>query len=107
MLNFTPSEWAAVEHRLSVPYCIAEALSDWESNDVASVVDLLHAEDLTGAMAVSNVLVGEVLVEAVEGSTYAASAETRSKQAAALRALEGAAKKIGHAFRVSVRVPYY
>ena len=78
--NFSPDEWSLMKHRLEVPDAIADVVVDSEMievtertrDEVDKICDLLLADDLAGAMAISQDITQIVIANCVECSTYAA-----------------------------------
>jgi len=106
--GFTPSEWAALAHRLEVPDALADVLDDYCPDDVHYVCECLLAGDWRRAVDHSTQLVDDVLVDCVEGSTWVgcASQETPQRLAAARRTLASLAKKIELMTGRRINVPY-
>jgi len=108
-VRLSPNEHAAIMDRLNLPDCIASALTDAFPGEKPTVSDT-YEEVLERAQHLA-ILVGAndrtippiftdldkaILVDAVEGSTYAARFEShqRKEQNAARRVLEMLAKKM-------------
>lgn len=108
VFTLTPAEWAAIQHRLETPDALADALEDdYARDDVETVASLLLLGEYESAMAVSETLVEAVMVDAIEGSTYAASVLNTPLERKALAALEHAAEKVGKHYQRRVIAPNY
>lgn len=105
MLTLTKLEKDILDHRLEISDCICEALNDgatedlerWHEDDVEDVCLELLRGDYEGAKAINERLFLEVLIDAVEGSTYYGAAiadQSKQKLAAIKRAGESLASKI-------------
>ncbi len=106
---FTKLEIEIIEHRLDVPYAIAEALEP--EGDIPSATFLaciekriagVRAAIATGRIDQLGPLAFAVLEEAIDGSTYVASmvgdpTVSRQRMTAATAALESATQKIATA----------
>jgi hypothetical protein len=98
-MQLTPLEYEIVAHRLTVPECIAECLPDYHPEDVAdcceSLLDVLRCGLKLDA---ASLLVRDVLIDCVEGSTYCGCANgggvSAQKLAAIHRAAESLARKV-------------
>ena len=98
-LTLTDTEWQILCHRLDAPDCIAEALAadgaDYETADVHHVAHLLAAGEWDQALDHDAMLADEVLVDAVEGSTWLALMDGEAQYEAHLLAGRSLARKIG------------
>lgn len=110
MINFTPKEWEAVQHRIesdAIPEVLAgDEDGDYKTEDVEAVCECIRRRDITAAVGLSVQLTGEVLKDCVEGSTYIAAIESvASPQAmtAAIRTMEGVRRKVSDAFGIDVK----
>lgn len=111
MLNLTRSEFAAVCHRLDVPDALADALEETHDRSIVeAVAGALRRGDLTLALRVSDAATRDVLIDCIEGTTYAAAATHTFDQtvhARSMRTLNGAARKIGAFVGRAIEVPNY
>ena len=106
-LQFTPNQWAALQHRLDVPDAIVESLEDdYAAEDVLDVVELLTRRLFVNAENLSAGLTRDVLIECVEGSTWVGvhSNDPRA-QDRAYRTLKAIAAKLTAHYHRDVRVP--
>jgi hypothetical protein len=97
--KLTKLEREILNHRLSASDAISEVLGDdgYNGDAVCAIARLLELGDIEGAEKANKELSDEILVDAVEGSTFlgSASQESDQKQAAIYRAGESLADKIG------------
>lgn len=112
LLHFTPHEAEALRHRLDAADCIADVfantpeLAHHKAEDVEADCRRLSAVLARGVPLPWPVrtLVQEILIEAVEGSTWNGVHDSDEvspqRRAAARRALQSAADKIAQAFGV-------
>lgn len=97
-LALTKAEWTAIKHRLEAPDCIIEALTDGADPApspaiLEAVIDALAAGDLFYALAINHLLVHEVLVDCIEGSTWAVN-PNEPGNAQRLGTIRSAARKV-------------
>jgi len=108
-LKFTKLEWDIIIHRLEVPDSIYEALEDHSYEDVSTICELLISKKIKEAFDYNFEIAKEVLIDALEGSTYyACSCDlSHQKRHAIYQAGSNALNKLGKLFGVDVEYPCY
>jgi len=113
--HLTAAETEMLNHRLEMPDCICDALeeSDFDLDDIAAAAEHLLDGDYPAANAYGDAIIAAVLGNAVENSTYLATADgaetcgeiTKAKYLGLCRVGRSLAAKVSHAIGRTVRIP--
>jgi len=111
-MRLTQNEAAIILHRLEVPDAIAEALFDGEPTNQQNEAVYDICKHLTSTINANrtiddnvNGLPLRILIDAVEGSTYAASTDNEREQRTNVIRGQMLAKKMSIAFNEKIRFP--
>ena len=96
-LDLTKTEREILNHRLTAPESICEALEGPALEEVESICELLEGGQYDLCMKLNPQLTADVLQDAVDGSTYLGHAnhESRQWESAMIRAGHSLASKVG------------